>query len=346
MGNGAGDGLSLPIDCFLPSETTIPRSVLRTFIFMAIPVLIVMFFVVFWIAATYKSAQTWMYCAKRILLSYLVVIYLAYVTITKTAANALLCIHVYASDDETTLHWAMDTSIRCYQASHAVLVGAFALPALFIVSFGFPVTLAIVLTRGRHPQASMPSWLTEATGFLYRAYDERLAFWESIVMLRKSLLAATVASGSVLDGNVQGVMAICVLTVALYVHTLFQPFKTEFGPLNLYEGASLVVSQLTFASGILFNSDSVDETVRILLTVFLGLMICTLSFFLLFKLIEAIVCYSYAFLEVEGVDIPEKWGPCRVFGKFLTLKCREQFLYLSRQIAVMTKGSSGRGDAV
>ena len=346
-GNGAAGGLSLPIDCFLPSETRIPRSVLRTIIFMTIPALIVAFFVIFWIAASYKCAQTWMYCAKRILLSYLVVIYLAYVTITKTAANALLCIRVHESDDEATLYWAMDTSIQCYQASHAVLVGAFALPALLIVSFGFPVTLAIVLIRARRPEpSSMPSWLTESTGFLYRAYDEKLSFWESIIMLRKSLLAVIVASGSVLDGNVQGVMAVCVLTVALYIHTLFQPFKKGFGPLNLYEGASLVVSQLTFVSGILFNSDSVKETLRVLLTVFLWVMICTLSFFLLFKLIRTIVCYSYAFLEVEGIEIPETWGPCRVCCQFLILKCREQLSYVTRQISGITKTSSGQGGTV
>ena len=312
---------------------------------MTIPALIVAFFVIFWIAASYKCAQTWMYCAKRILLSYLVVIYLAYVTITKTAANALLCIRVHESDDEATLYWAMDTSIQCYQASHAVLVGAFALPALLIVSFGFPVTLAIVLIRARRPEpSSMPSWLTESTGFLYRAYDDKLSFWESIIMLRKSLLAVIVASGSVLDGNVQGVMAVCVLTVALYIHTLFQPFKKEFGPLNLYEGASLVVSQLTFVSGSLFNNDSVEESVRILLTVFLWMMIIALSFFLLFRLIGAIVCYSYAFFEVEGIDIPDTWGPCRVFYKFLALKCREQFSSLTKRLSVMAKCPSGRGD--
>ena len=329
LGGAATETVTLPIDCFLPSDASIPRSVLRTIIFMGIPVLVAVFFAVFWAIALYKFAKTWQYFAKRLLLSYLVIAYISYESITKTAVNILVCVKADVSCGGAVKpshdYWAVDTSVECYEGAHSVLVGTLGWPVVLLFSLGFPVGLAFALVSVRRYAPERDVWYNEATGFLYRAYDDRFFFWESMIMLRKSLLAVVVAFGYTLGPNIQCVLALSVLTIARYCHTLCRPFDQAFDELNAYESASLFVSQLAFMGGLLFNDSRVTSEVHILLTVILFLAIGGLSVFFFSRILISLATYSRIALKIKGIDYAESWGSIRVVCALFSVRAKERF---------------------
>ena len=250
-------------------------------------------------------------------------VYLAYLPITKTAANALYCIDVAdptdAEKDRTVRYWAVDTSLKCYEGSHAVLAGAIGWPVIILISFGMPLILAGFLVTQNTTEQTEASWTAEATGFLYRAYKQRFIFWESIVMLRKSVLAVIVVFSYPLGVNIQGILAISLLSLAIYIHVCCRPFKDDFAFLNALETSSLVVSQLTFACGLFFNDHRTSEVVRILLSIALSTSICGLFFFFVYKLLRYSEMYIKAVLESEGMEDVQEWGMLSVLRIFLVM---------------------------
>ena len=295
---------------------------------MGIPILVAIFFAVFWAIALYQFAKTWHYFAKRLVLSYLVVAYIAYESVTKTAVNVLVCITIDHFCDDTSASsrfWAVDTSVECNEGSHSVLVGTLGWPVVLLFSLGFPVGLAFALVFIRRYAPERDVWYNEATGFLYRAYDDRFFFWESMIMLRKSLLAVIVAFGYSLGPNMQCVLALGVLTVARYFHTLCRPFDQAFDELNAYESASLFVSQLAFIGGLLFNDSYVANEVHILVTVVLFLAIGGLSFFFFSRIIISLTTYSRIALTIKGIDDVESWGSIRVICALFSVRAKERF---------------------
>ena len=309
---------------------------MRSIVHLLIPPGIFLFYIVFWIFLTRKHDENTWYFAKRALLSFLAVAYLTYVSITKTAVNTLHCIKVYDSvdfeDHHTDDYWAMDTSLKCYKGPHAVLASTVGWPVLVIFSFGLPVLLTYVLIRQRSQEPGQNPWLSDATGFLYRAYKERFIFWESIVMLRKAVLTVVVAFSYPLGTNIQGILAVCILTFANYVHGTCQPFDEPYSFLNAFETASLVVSQLTFASGLFFNDDRTSDAIKIFLTLLLSVAICGFFLVLSYVFIESAVVYLKAVLEDQGMEGVQDWSSLHVLRAFLFLRltqctgrfCQEQ----------------------
>ena len=329
LGGAATETMTLPFDCLLPPDASIPRSVIKMIISMSIPVLVATFFAVFWTIAFYKFAKTWQYLAKKLLLSYLVVAYISYESVTKTAVNILVCVTADVScggEVGTSVdYWAVDTSVECYEGAHSVLVGTLGWPVVLLFSLGFPVGLAFALVSVRRYAPERDVWYNEATGFLYRAYGDRFFFWESMIMLRKSLLAVIVAYGYTLGPNMQCVLALGVLTAALYLHTLLRPFNKAFDQLNAYEGASLFVAQLTFISGLVLNDSRVTYESQILLSIVLFLAIGGLSCFLLSRIFKSLAKYSRIVLEIEGIDSIESWGSIHAVWEFFSLSIAERF---------------------
>ena len=242
-------------------------------------------------------------------------------SITKTAVNTLHCIRVHDSvnfeDEHTDKYWALDTSLKCYEGSHALLAATAGWPVLVIFSFGLPAFLAYVLIRQRSQKPGQNPWFSDATGFLYRAYKERFVFWESIVMLRKAVLTVVVAFSYPLGTNIQGILAVCILTFAIYVHVTYQPFDEPYGFLNGFETASLVVSQLTFASGLFFNDNRTSDAVKILLTLLLSMAICGFFLVLSYTFTKSAEIYLKAVLEDQGMEGVQDWSTLRVLRAFL-----------------------------
>ena len=299
------------------------RSVLRLVIDFVIPTGILVFYLIFWILLTLRYEENTRYFLKRTLLSFLVVVFLTYVSITKTAVNTLQCIKIHDFidfDDQTGEYWALDTSLKCYKGSYAVLASTAGWPVLAIFFFGLPAILAYALIRQRFQEPGQNLWFSDATGFLYRANEELFINWESIVMLRIAFPTVIVAYSYPLGTNNQGILAICVLAFAIYVHVTCQPFDEPYHSLNAFEKASLFVSQLAFASGLFFNDERTSGVVKVLLSLLLSAAICGLFLVLSFAFVKSAVDYLKTVLEEQGMEDVQGWGILRLLRTFLFMR--------------------------
>ena len=309
---------------------------MHTVVSIMVPMLVSCLYFILWFITFRRLHETVSYLAKRCILSFMAVSYLSYIAITKTAVNALSCIDVYDSlelgSDDQLAYWAVDTSLRCYEGSHAVLAGLIGWPVLIIFSFGFPVAVAalLVLERKRHNMES--EWLFEATGFMYRAYQTKYVYWESVIMLRKAVLAVVVVFSYALGGNLQGVLGVCVLMLALYFQIICEPFRSEFSALNQYEGLSLLICSLTFVSGLFFNDERTSDAVRVLLTMFL--LFANLGILAFFGIIffKAAAEYLKSILEAENIDFDPERGSFHIIQAYLHSRCPKSLERLLNRI--------------
>ena len=315
-------GIALSVDCLFDAHNDPSRSMLRSVIHILIPSGILACYILFWILLTWKYDENTWYFARRASLSFLAVAYLTYFSITKTAVNTLYCITIHDStdfaNDYTDRYWALDTSLRCYVGSHAALASTVGWPILIVFSFGLPVMLTYMLIKHRSQESGLHPWLADATGFLYRAYKDRFIFWESIVLLRKAILTLVVVFSYPLGANIQGILAVCVLAVAIYIHVTCRPFDEPYDFLNTLETASLVVSQLTFATGLFFNDDRTSGATKVLLTLLLSLAICGLFLVLSYAFMKSAEVHLRTVLEEEGRRGVRAWSTLRVLRTFFS----------------------------
>jgi len=283
-----------------------------------------------------KNHYGYNYLAKRCILSALALGYLSYIAITKTSVNILYCIEVHDSvdfeDDSTTRYWAVDTALKCYKGPHTVLASVFGWPVLVLFSLGFPVLVACVLIMKRSKEGVQSPLLFETAGFLYRSYNPRYIFWESVILLRKAVLAVVVVFAYPLGGNLQGILAVCVLMIALYFHIICSPYRSEFDQLNKLEGLSLLISSLTFVSGLFFNDDRTSSEVRALISVCLILANVGIFLYFLFVFLVTGAQYLRAVLEAEEVDYNQNGGPLYVYKIYLKTRMEKHLEYVARQL--------------
>jgi len=182
------------------------------------------------------------------------------------------CVSVFDSDgmdDRSSKYWAQDTSLECYTPDHLKLV-VLALVFLAVFSFGFPIISAIVLRNSqRAGRLTEPGAMFEIIGFLYRGYDHRFSYWESIVMLRKACLSLIAVFSFPYGGTSQGLLASFVLVMCLFLHTMARPYRDEFACVNNYESYSLIISCTTFLLSCFFVPGRAGETTKILLSFYL-----------------------------------------------------------------------------
>ena len=258
-------------DCLITEDAALPRSVILTIVSLSVPVAVWCIYFFIWLLYKFRHAHSFSYLIQRSLLSLNVVSYVAYIGVTKTVVNILNCIKVHDSTvflkDSTTYYWAVDTSQECLSGTHAVLAGVAGFPILILFSISFPLVSAAILLTRRSRTTLVNKWLFATAGFMYRSYSTKFIFWESIIMLRKALLAIVVVFAYPLGGNLQGVLSSCVLIIALYVQAYCCPYRNDYKELNFYEGLSLLVSTLTFVAGLFFNDTRTSNASRILLTV-------------------------------------------------------------------------------
>ena len=183
-----------------------------------------------------------------------------------------------------------------------------------------PSAVVVEAARKRNLDPSHESWFVDATAFPYRAYADRFVYWESLVLFRKAPLTIVVAVGYHLGSNLQAILAVCILTTALYLHTICHPFRNEFASLNVYEEAVLFFSDITFVMALLFNDDRIGNALRVVLSVLFFLSICGLLAFLGFVFSQATFAYMRVVLEIEEVPQIDTLGNLRVMREFMILK--------------------------
>ena len=293
------------IDCLVSTDGSIPRSVISSIIDVLVPIGAILIFAAFWAIISLRNKRELVYLIRRSALSAVAVFYISYISITQTLVNILNCVEVHDSVnilvDSTTDYWAVDTSLKCNDGSHAVLAAAMGWPFLVIFSFGFPIVMACLIVKNLKDNFK-EGWIYDVAGFMYRSYRPQFVFWESIIMLRKAILAVVVVFAYPLGSDLQVMLAVFVLALALYAQKICCPFREEFDQLNEMEGVSLLFSQLTFILSLVFESNRVPEGVRIFVTIVICL--CNIGLFLFF--IRRFLIFSAKYLKsvLDREDVP------------------------------------------
>lgn len=256
----------------------------------------------------------------------LVVSYISYITLAKTAIRIFNCVDIFDElvpySRTTHKFWKADTLVRCFQESHWVLSWTL---GILLLSFSllFPLSLAVFLIKTRIDGKLCSIEIQETVGLFYRGYEENFVFWDSIIMLRKAVLVTILVFAYSLGGTLQGLFALALLLLSLFLQTKLDPFKRDLGHLNELECASLFVSSFTFLSGLILNDPNLNSTVveiLIILTIFganIGLTIVLFSF-LFFALIDKMKFE----LLVEGIG-SESMGRFFVIRVYFALQAQK-----------------------
>ena len=295
------------------------RSIASTLVDILQPLACILVFVVFWLAVKIGRSKPWVYLLKKCILSALVVLYISYISITKTLVNILNCVKVHDSTtvgiDETTDYWILDTAVICNEGSHAILAGLLAWPFLVIFTFGFPPAIAYLIIV-KVAEDYKDGWIYDIAGFVYRSYSKKYIFWESVIMFRKAVLAVVVVLSYRLGVNIQAVLASFVLIMALYFQTKCRPYRKEFDCLNDTESLSILFSSVTFVCSTFFADDRVSRGVRVLLSVFL----CFANILLFLYLLALFAVFAAEYLRMvlvkKGIHHSPTHGTFRILNAY------------------------------
>ncbi|GMH38983.1 hypothetical protein BSKO_06881 [Bryopsis sp. KO-2023] len=241
-----------------------PRSMKATILFVFLPGVVWGAFSMLYSIFSFKKDSPFEYIKLRSFTALLAVLHASYTSVTGVLVRIFHCVGAEPLDG---LFWAADTSVVCYQGSHAVLVGIVGFPLLVLISFGFPAWLLFILTRNTRNLSSQA--IARRYGFFYRSYRRDAVAWEVVIVARKALLSTIVVFAPPLGEGLQGDMALFVMFVATMLQLRFQPFEdTE---LNDMELASLILSSLAFMIGNMANRAAVTKDAKIgMSVVFIG----------------------------------------------------------------------------
>eukprot|EP00210_Caulerpa_lentillifera_P008825 g8421.t1 len=308
------------LDCLLSSSSSSTRAALRILFNFLIPLVIIGILVLFWTVLSYRKEKNMSYLWKRAMLSAITVVYVSYLGLTLSAVRVFYCVDVKDSDnpfeDSQSSYWAVDTSIRCFRGRHLTLIGISVL-ILSIVSACFPLISAIILLFNKTSNGTHNPWVSEAMGFLFRAFKDRFLFWESLVMLRKACLSLVVVFGYPLGAQVQSLLAIYIVAFALYIHLRCRPFRKEFNSLNYYEETSLIASCFTFIAGQFFEAETCSDTTRAIIAATILSVNISVFLILLSAFFQSILETLRTSLESQGFQVDEdttRWMVLKIYS--------------------------------
>ena len=245
------------------------------------------------------------YFSQRILLTFLAINYFVYIGMTKNLLRFFACTRV--SDDREDTDWSRyvweeDTEVECYEGKHALLVGLLVVPLLLAVSFGYPAGVFIILWRSKDRLNDED--FVQTYGFLYRAYDRH--YWEVIIMMRKAAVATIAVFAYSLGSNLQGLLCVLVIIVALSVHLALQPFTQEIPQLNHLETCSLSTTIVVFVTGLMMNDNKVEDSNRAILSALAILFVCVTILIVLVQLVFVTEEFiDMKLIEVKAMEIQE-----------------------------------------
>lgn len=314
LGGITTDTVTGSVDCLISWDSPGLQALIRVLVAILVPVALCILLAFFWTSYAIHHRRGGNFLGKRMLLSAIAVIYLTYLGLTSLAVKVFLCVDVHElratrMEFTTDHYWAMDTNLKCYEGYHIGLVTIGVLVLIF-VTVGVPLMsafLAFQCIKAR--RNSEEFWVSDTIGFMYKAFEERFVYWESVVMFRKSLLLIVAVCSYRLGGDIQSIMSTLILILALFLQLTCRPYKDKFSVLNLYEAISLFISSVTFILSMCFEQGRSSDLVRVLLTVCLFSINFGFSAFMIFVFSRYSTEYMRAVLENEGVPIESniKW---------------------------------------
>eukprot|EP00741_Cyanophora_paradoxa_P007933 tig00000133_g7673.t1 len=169
-----------------------------------------------------------------------------------------------------------DMQVDCNTLEFRLWQWGLGAPAIVLYGFGIPTAAFLVLYKNRRRLDQHA--IKRKFSFLYRGYKQRTWYWESVVIVRKLLVAVVV---SVLDGRpqIQGLLGLGILLTTLVVKLKLKPWDSSL--LELVDFCAIVVSTVTIYGGLFFYMpeflNAVDENVITYSLVFLNA--CFIAFF-------------------------------------------------------------------
>ena len=238
------------------------------------------------------------YFSQRILLTFLAINYFFYIGMTKSLLRFFACTRV--SDDREDSDWSRyvweeDTEVECYEGKHALLVGLLVVPLLLAVSFGYPAGVFTILWRSKDRLNDED--FVQTYGFLYKAYDRH--YWEVVIMVRKAAVATVAVFSYRLGSNLQGLLCVLVIGIALSVHLVLQPFTQDIPQLNHLETCSLSATVVVFVVGLMMNDNAVEPSGRVLLSALAVLFLC----FTLVVLLTQLMFAAEEFIDMKLIEL-------------------------------------------
>jgi len=334
VGGAAMETSSFSVDCMLPTDWPTPRSLIRQAVLLSLPVFVFLLIFSFWAIVAYAKKRGRVYLFRRSLLTAFVVLYVSYISLTKEAIDMFYCVDVFdgvtlEDGDRTNLYWAADTSVKCFEGKHMEVLYAVAIP-LLLFAFFFPILLAAILISARRHGNLQSAWVIETLGLFCRGFEEKYVFWDSIILLRKAAIAAVVVFSYSLGGNLQGLIAVSVLMISLFLQTTLYPFNKDLENLNQLESLSLLINSFTFLIGVVLNDPNMNSTgVEAILIASVVLFNVGLTLLLLFLLVKAKIEQLRFGLLAEGCNCEKESGICVIN------------MYVFRKISICVKTMKG-----
>lgn len=205
---------------------------------------------------------------------------------------------------------------------HAALVGALVAPMILLILAAFPTSSAVYLTQKRRNGLLDTIAVREKFGFMYAAYTDECVFWDSVIMLRKASLALVLIFGTSLRSNVQGLTALLILILSLYLQMQYTPYRNEYETFNALEVFSLLVCIFIFMSGLFFNDPSVSEAGRMVVSVAAVVLICGFVFYFLYNLYLKAAKYCRLTLVRDGETIRAEDTRFTIISKWLRFRLK------------------------
>ena len=306
MGSSVILASTFALDCLLPVDLMIPRTILRQILVALQPVVIILLIAFPSVFNCLVKRRKALDLLKRFILISVVVLYNAYLSLAMTAVDTFTCVPVHdgtslEEDDSLQLYWTLDTSIKCYEREHLLLVVCLSLP-LILFAVIFPMVFAVALINSYRKGTLSSDWTKETMGFLFSGFEERFVFWDATILVRKAILSAIVVFAYELGEDLQGLLAVVLLVLSLFFQTTFNPYRNEL-ELNKIESMSLTISVLTFLAAMILNSSTISSapaeytSAAVLLTsnvVFFASLVCFMGKVKLDQLKME--------LQIEGVD--------------------------------------------
>ena len=198
--------------------------------------------------------RTW---RDRMLISLLVIGFLVHTPLSSSAFRLLTCRPVAPEDDASAkqLRLSIDLDVLCTDPSNLGAMLGIAIPVLVLVSLGIPIASALFLRSIGPKRLALPVW-SNLLGFLINGYRPELYFWESVILLRKVLLAFVTTTLAPAGAGMQIATATVVILVGLVLHARFHPFQS--GVINALESLALVTAGLTLVGGIFVVLDEAN----------------------------------------------------------------------------------------
>ena len=227
--------------------------------------------------------------------------------------------------EEEINYWAVDTSLKCFEGQHSLLV-IWILLFVGVVYGGLLIVFICILASAEKPLGRLDTWVYRTTGFLYRSYgSERRCYWEVAIVMRKAIIAFLVFCANRFDTLVFITCLATFILLAMGLQIVVMPYREDFGALNRIDLSALFVSVLTIMMAIILESEGfMAEWLRLTLSLAcLGLNISAFLLLFRFLVIDWAECIKLS-LDEGTASIDADAGTLKIL--MIWLNCKLQSL--------------------